>query len=53
MMQNVGARKIATTYWKNPSKVAEAQNMIDERQSMLGLDAASIDLKMQERGAGA
>ena len=44
---------IATTYWKNPSKVAEAQNMIDERQSMLGLDAASIDLKMQERGAGA
>ena len=41
---------LAATFWKDPAKVAEAQEMIDERSSMLGLDAASVELRMQERG---
>lgn len=43
----------ATTFWDIPEKVREAQEMIDERESMAGLDAASMDLRMQERGAEA
>jgi len=30
--------------------VLEAQKMIDEKKSMLGLDAKNLNLKMQERG---
>lgn len=44
---------MATTFWDIPEKVCEAQEMIDERESMVGLDAASMDLRMQERGAQA
>lgn len=44
---------LATTFWDIPEKVREAQEMIDERESMVGLDAASMDLRMQERGAEA
>ena len=29
---------LATTFWEEPDKVKEAQKMIDERQSLLGLD---------------
>ena len=42
---------LATTFWDQPSRVREAQEMIDERMSMPGLDAASMELRMQERGA--
>ena len=42
---------LATTFWDQPSRVREAQEMIDERMSMPGLDAASMELHMQERGA--
>ena len=34
-------------------KVKEAQKMIDERQSMLGLDTKNLELRMQERGSTA
>lgn len=44
---------LATTFWDQPSRVREAQEMIDEKQSMLGLDTASLELRMQERGATA
>jgi len=42
---------LATTFWDQPDRVREAQEMIDERMSMPGLDAASMELRMQERGA--
>ena len=41
---------LATTFWEEPDKVKEAQKMIDERQSLLGLDVKNLELKMQERG---
>ena len=42
---------LATTFWEEPDKVKEAQKMIDERQSLLGLDVKNLELKMQERGS--
>lgn len=52
---NVRARAIvlATTFWEDADKVKEAQRMIDERQSMLGLDVKTLELRMQERGSSA
>ena len=44
---------LATTYWDDPAAVRDAQEMIDERGSMLGLDVNTLDLRMQERGASA
>ncbi len=44
---------LATTFWEDPDKVMEAQKMIDERQSMLGLDVHNLELRMQERGSTA
>ena len=41
---------LATTFWEEPDKVKEAQRMIDERHSILGLDVKDLELKMQERG---
>ena len=41
---------LATTFWNEPDKVKEAQKMIDERQSMLGLDIGTLELRMQDRG---
>jgi len=38
-------------FFKEPDKVKEAQKMIDERQSMLGLDVDKLELRMQERGS--
>ncbi len=42
---------LATTFWEEPDKVKEAQKMIDERQSILGLDVNTLELRMQERGS--
>ena len=42
---------LATTFWDQPTRVREAQEMVDERMSMPGLDETSMDLRMQERGA--
>jgi len=44
---------LATTFWEDSEKVKEAQKMIDERQSMLGLDVKDLELRMQERGSTA
>jgi len=44
---------LATTFWEQPDKVKEAQKMIDERHSMLGLDIDKLELRMQERGSTA
>src|ERR1051325_826814 len=44
------AIELATTYFDNPKIVVEAQKMVDEKKSMLGLDTKNLELKMQERG---
>ena len=44
---------LAATHWDDSKVVLEAQKMIDEKQSMLGLDASTLDLRMQDRGASA
>ncbi|MBO3839839.1 MAG: pyridoxal 5'-phosphate synthase lyase subunit PdxS [Thermoproteota archaeon] len=44
---------LAVTYFDDPKTVAEAQSMIDEQKSMLGLDVKTLELRMQERGADA
>jgi pyridoxal 5'-phosphate synthase pdxS subunit len=41
---------LATTYHDDPRTVMEAQKMVDEKKSMLGLDTKNLELKMQERG---
>jgi len=41
---------LATTYYDDPKTVAEAQKMVDESKSMLGLDIKNLELRMQERG---
>ncbi|MDG6938868.1 MAG: pyridoxal 5'-phosphate synthase lyase subunit PdxS [Nitrososphaerota archaeon] len=42
---------LATTFWDDSKTVAEAQRMVDERKSLLGMDSKQTDLRMQERGA--
>ncbi len=44
---------ISTTYYDDPKQVMEAQKMIDEKKSMLGLDISNLELRMQERGSNA
>ncbi len=44
---------IATTYHDEPKQVMEAQKMVDEKKSILGMDTNNLDLKMQERGSNA
>ena len=52
-LERARAIVMATTFWREPAKVSKAQSMIDERQSMLGLDASQMDIRMQERGGSA
>jgi len=42
---------LATTFWDDHPIVRDAQKMIDERQSIPGLDR--LELRMQERGGSA
>ncbi|WP_287584329.1 pyridoxal 5'-phosphate synthase lyase subunit PdxS [Candidatus Borrarchaeum sp.] len=42
---------LATTFFDDPSTVAEAQKMIDEKKSMVGLESQHLKVWMQERGA--
>lgn len=51
--QRARAVVMATTFWDDPSVVKDAQKMIDERQSLLGLDVKTLDLRMQDRGGSA
>lgn len=48
--QRARAVVLATTYYDNYSIVMEAQKMVDEKKSMLGLDTQNLELRMQERG---
>ena len=48
--QRARAIVLATTYYDNPKVVMEAQKMVDERKSLLGLDTKNLELRMQERG---
>lgn len=48
--QRARAIVLATTHYDNAKIVAEAQSMIDEKKSMLGLDTKNLELRMQERG---
>jgi pyridoxal 5'-phosphate synthase pdxS subunit len=43
---------LAVTFHDDPSKVAEAQSMVDEKKSMSGMDLQTLELRMQERGTG-
>ena len=51
---DVRARSVvlATTYYDQPATVAEAQALIDEKSSLVGLDNKNLEYKMQERGTG-
>ena len=43
---------LAAAFYDDPKTVAEAQKMVDEKKSMAGMDVASLELRMQERGGG-
>lgn len=49
-LERAKAVVIATTYFDDAKTVLEAQKMIDEKKSMLGLDTKNLELRMQERG---
>jgi len=49
-LERARAIVLATTFYDDPKVVAEAQRMIDEKKSMLGMDIKNLELRMQERG---
>ena len=49
-LERAQAIVLATAFYDDPFKVAEAQEMIDEKKSMVGLDLKALELRMQERG---
>jgi len=49
-MERARATVLATTFWEDADAVKEAQKMINEKQSILGLDVNNLELRMQERG---
>ena len=49
--QRARAVVLATTFYDDARIVTEAQKMVDEKKSMLGLDTKNLELKMQERGS--
>ena len=48
--QRARAVVLATTFHDDPKIVMEAQKMVDERKSLLGMDVNNLELRMQERG---
>lgn len=48
--QRANSIVIATTHHNNIKEVMEAQKMVDERKSLIGLDTKNLELRMQERG---
>ena len=48
--ERANAIVLATTFWRDQDKVLEAQVMVNEKQSLLGESADSLQFKMQERG---
>ena len=51
--QRARAIVLATTFHDDPKIVMEAQKMVDERKSLLGLDTKNLELRMQDRGQSA
>ncbi|HLG36762.1 MAG TPA: pyridoxal 5'-phosphate synthase lyase subunit PdxS, partial [Nitrososphaera sp.] len=51
--QRARAVVLATTFYDDSKIVMEAQKMVDERKSLLGLDTKNLELRMQERGQSA
>ncbi|MEM2995727.1 MAG: pyridoxal 5'-phosphate synthase lyase subunit PdxS [Candidatus Bathyarchaeia archaeon] len=49
-LERAQAIVLATAFFDDPDKVAEAQEMVDEKKSMVGFDIKNLELKMQERG---
>ena len=49
-LERARAIVLATTFYDDPKVVAEAQKMIDEKKSMVGMDIKNLELRMQERG---
>jgi pyridoxal 5'-phosphate synthase pdxS subunit len=49
-MERARSIVLAATFYDDPSIVADAQRMVDEKKSMAGLDVKNLELKMQERG---
>src|ERR671933_1517071 len=41
---------LATTFHDDPKVVMEAQKMVDEKKSLLGMDTSKLELRMQQRG---
>ena len=48
--QRARAVVLATTFHDDPTIVMEAQRMVDEKKSLLGMDTNNLELRMQERG---
>lgn len=51
--QRARAVVLATTFHDDAKIVREAQKMVDEKKSLLGLDTKNLELRMQERGESA
>ena len=47
-MERARATVLATTFWEDADAVKEAQKMINEKQSILGLDVKNLELRMQD-----
>ena len=48
--QRARAVVLATTFHDDPKIVMEAQKMVDEKKSLIGMDTNNLELRMQERG---
>jgi pyridoxal 5'-phosphate synthase pdxS subunit len=48
--QRARAVVLSTTFHDDPKTVMEAQKMVDEKKSLLGMDTNNLELRMQERG---
>jgi pyridoxal 5'-phosphate synthase pdxS subunit len=48
--QRARAVVLATTFYDDPKIVMEAQKMVDEKKSLVGMDINNLDVRMQERG---
>jgi pyridoxal 5'-phosphate synthase pdxS subunit len=51
--QRARAVVLATAFHDDKKMVTEAQKMVDEKKSLLGLDTKNLELRMQERGQSA
>ena len=52
-IQRARAIVLATTFYNDAKVVSEAQKMVDEKKSMLGLDISTLEYRMQDRGGDA